>query len=467
MSFFLKSRKRKPGFKAPKTKSGKDAGKNKKSKTSASLEEEVESESDIDSSEFTETRGKLYSSDEDEEETAQEKRVRLAQEYLSKIEAEEADKKADEETLKDAVAHRLQHDISEQAGRLMKQVADMCSCPPEAALRVFRGHKLPLTAIVISPDDKFVFTASKDCSICKWNVETGLKMKTIKGGRKGTEDVHIGHTDHILCLAITSDGKFLAAGDMNCMIKLWNPEDCSFIHKFKGHRGPVTGVAFRKGTHTLFSCSKDRVVKVWSVDDLAYVETLFGHNSPITGIDSLTRDRAITSGGSDKSVHIWKITEDSQLLFHGHGGSIECVSLINESNFITGAEDNSVCLWSVLKKKPLVTVKNAHGLAGHIGDQNWISAVAASQYTDLVASGSKDGYVRIWKCAADFKSLTLLFSVPVKGFVNGLKFSSNGEFLVAAVGQEHRLGRWWNLKDAKNGWVIIPLREKSKVVNGT
>ncbi|KAH9508146.1 pre-rRNA processing protein [Bulinus truncatus] len=453
MSFFLKSRKRKQGLKNQKGNAKKDVSKSK-----ASLNEEVESESDVDSSnEFTESRGKVYSS-EDEEETAHQKKLRLAKQFLSRLQEEEADKKEDADALKDAVASRLQHDISEQAGKLTKKVADLCSCPKEETLRRFRGHKLPLTAIVISPDDKYVFTASKDCNICKWNIETGLKEKTIKGGRKGTEDEHIGHTDHILCLTISSDGKFLAAGDMNHMIKLWNPLDCSFIHKFKGHRGPVTGVAFRKGTHTLFSCSSDKVVKVWSVDDLAYVETLFGHNSPITGIDSLTRDRAITSGGRDKSVHIWKITEDSQLLFHGHDGSIECVSLISESNFFTGADDNSISLWSVLKKKPLTTVRNAHGPNEGVGDENWISSVAALQHSDLVASGSKDGFVRLWRCSADYKCLSSLFNIPVKGFVNSLKFSNNGEFLVAAVGQEHRMGRWWHLRDAKNGWVLIPLK---------
>ncbi|GFO21212.1 ribosomal RNA processing 9, small subunit (ssu) processome component, homolog [Plakobranchus ocellatus] len=461
MSFFIKSRKRKVAA-VSKNAASKPQDQKKKSKSlknSKALSEEIESESDVDSSnEFTESRDKIYSSEE-EEETAQQKKLRLAKHYLSKLEEEEAEKKADEESLKEAVASRLQHDISEQAGKLTKQVADQCSCPKEEDIKIFRGHSLPVTSVVISPDDKFVFTASKDCNICKWDLKTGLKVKTVKGGRKGTEDVHIGHTNHILCMTISSDGKFLAAGDMNNMVKLWNPEDCSFIHKFKGHRGPVTGVSFRKGGHTLYSCSTDRVVKVWNVDELAYVETLFGHNSPITGIDSLARDRAITSGGRDKSVHVWKITEDSQLLFHGHDAAIECVALINEGNFFTGADDSSLSLWSVLKKKPVTTVKAAHNDTGSFaGRENWITAVSALHYTDLVASGSKDGFVRLWKCGPDFKSLKELFKVPVKGFVNSLKFSSSGDFLVAGVGQEHRLGRWWRLKEARNGWCIIPLK---------
>jgi len=454
-----------PFFVNPKTKKRKfqQQGKSSKvKKNTKALSEEVSSDSEVDSNEATESRAKLYSSDEDEEETPQQKRLRLAKEYLSQLEDEETEKADDDRPIKDVVSDRLQHDISEQAGKQIKEIADLCSCPSLEELRIFRGHKLSVTTTIISPDDKYIFTASKDCNICKWDVQTGLKVKTIKGGRKGTEETHIGHTDHILCMSMSSDGKFLAAGDLNNMIKLWNPDDCSFIHKFKGHRGAVTGVSFRSGSHMLYSCSVDKSVKVWSVDDLAYVETLYGHNAPITGISSLARERAVTSGGRDRSIHIWKIPEDSQLLFYGHEGSIECVSLINEGNFFSGADDSSLCVWSVLKKKPLVTKHRAHGLENGLKSENWISAVAAHQYSDLVASGSKDGFVRLWKCSNGFKTLEPLFTVPVKGFVNSLCFSNNGDFLIAGVGQEHRLGRWWSLKDAKNGWVIIPLKTKDQ-----
>jgi len=33
----------------------------------------------------------------------------------------------------------------------------------------------------------------------------------------------------------------------------------------------------------------------------------------------------------------------------------------------------------------------------------------------------------------------------------------SGNFLVAAVGQEHRLGRWWRNKEARNSIQIVSL----------
>uniref|UniRef100_A0AAQ5ZEX7 U3 small nucleolar RNA-interacting protein 2 n=1 Tax=Amphiprion ocellaris TaxID=80972 RepID=A0AAQ5ZEX7_AMPOC len=413
---------------------GDPAGKGKvRAKKPNKYNEEISSESETESPAVPKKR----QSNEEHvyEETPQEKKLRLAKLYLEQLKDEE-EKRAEEDSFEtDLIAGRLQEEVLEQKGKLQRLIAKDLIPPDASEIRVLRGHKLPITCLVIAPDDKCIFSAAKDCSIIKWDVESGKKLHTIPGGRKGTEDRHVGHTAHILCMAISSDGKYL-------------------------------GLSFRKGTHDLYSASHDRSVKVWNVDENAYVETLFGHQDAITGLDSLSRERCVTAGGRDRTVRVWKIAEESQLVFHGHEGSIDCIQLINEEHMITGADDGSVSLWSVNKKKPLSTVKLAHGCHGDAGleQPHWVASVAALQNSDTVASGasgcSHNSQVNVWKCGQNYRGLEPLFSVPVSGFVNSLKFSSSGQFLVAGVGQEHRLGRWWRLKEAKNGIYVIPLKRK-------
>lgn len=69
--------------------------------------------------------------------------------------------------------------------------------------------------------------------------------------------------------------------------------------------------------------------------------------------------------------------------------------------------------------------------------------------------------IRLWKLGENYRDITLIFEVPVRGFVNSLTFTSDGTKLIAAIGQEHRLGRWWRIKDAKNSIIVIPLLKKS------
>ncbi|XP_071960228.1 U3 small nucleolar RNA-interacting protein 2-like isoform X2 [Antedon mediterranea] len=462
MSFFIKE-------------SGKSKTKNRKRtvaeksqvKKKIKRQRNEEIESDSDESENERKVDDHIEASESEEETVQEKRLRLTKLYLSQLEEEEREKNELKEIDEDAVAHRLKDEILEQRGKLQRKVAETLVAPSSDDIRILRGHKLPLTCLVVSSDSQFIYSASKDGAIIKWNFETGKKIKVIAGGRKGTEETHIGHTTHVLALAISTDNKFLASGCKNKVIHIWNPQTMDRIHTFTGHRDSISGLAFRKGTHQLFSASHDRSVKVWNLDEMAYVETLFGHQDSITAIDSLTRDRAITAGSRDNTIRIWKIPEESQLVFKNQSGSIDCVRLINEEHMISGGEDGSVAIWSIMKKKPIVVVPKAHDNAtsseGGLPQENWISSVAALHNSDLVATGSRDSFVRLWLCGAGYRSLTPLFNIPVMGTVNDLQFTSDGRHLVAAVGQEHKWGRWWRLKNAKNSIVIVKLNRKGEM----
>uniref|UniRef100_A0A671SRT1 U3 small nucleolar RNA-interacting protein 2 n=1 Tax=Sinocyclocheilus anshuiensis TaxID=1608454 RepID=A0A671SRT1_9TELE len=434
-----------------------DDGKGRSKKFNKRMDEEISSDSENESADPN--RKQQENEDDEIEETLQEKKLRLAKLYLEQL-REEEDKRAEQESFEaDLIAGRLQEDV---VGPL--QLGFITNISYRDIVRLLRGHKLSVTCLVITPDEKCIFSASKDCSIIKWEVEGGKKVHKIAGGRKGTEARHVGHTAHILCMAISSDGKYLASGDMNKLIMIWDPVTCKHLYKLKGHRDAVSGLAFRRGTHTLYSASHDRSIKVWSVDENAYVETLFGHQDMITGLDSLSRERCVTAGGRDRTVRVWKVAEESQLVFHGHEGSIDCIQLINEEHMVTGGDDGSISVWTVNKKKPVSTVKQAHGSHGNTGLEQpcWVSSVAALHNSDIVASGSHNSAVQLWKCGQGFRGLEPLFSVPMIGFVNSLKFSNSGKFLVAGVGQEHRLGRWWRIKEARNGLYIIPLKRQAQ-----
>lgn len=129
--------------------------------------------------------------------------------------------------------------------------------------------------------------------------------------------------------------------------------------------------------------------------------------------------------------------------------------MLNEEHFVSGSDDGHMSIWHVNKKKPMVTVKNAHA--------GWICSVAAAKNSDLIASGSNDGFVRLWAFNSKNNTLVERSRVAVDGFVNSLEFASSapsedGKMLVVAgVGQEHKLGRWSVAKKARNSVVLIKL----------
>ena len=64
-------------------------------------------------------------------------------------------------------------------------------------------------------------------------------MYTFHGGRKGTEEKHVGHTTDILSLAISSDGKYLVrlAEPINAHRGQKQPDNFDEILKVKAKLG--------------------------------------------------------------------------------------------------------------------------------------------------------------------------------------------------------------------------------------
>ncbi|XP_061377285.1 U3 small nucleolar RNA-interacting protein 2-like [Danaus plexippus] len=446
-SFFLKGKSRK----LHKRKGEKITKKRIKKPNDPNLENGGESsDSDLDLKKFSDVEDS-----ESDHETAEQKKLRIAKTYLEEIEKEEA-KRAELKELDTAIDKRLLKDYLEQKGKLRIEVADNYICPTEDDIRIIRAkeHRLSLTCVCISNDAQFAITGCKSGSIIKWGIKEKRKLGTL------TFKTHSNFLKgSILSAALSSDSKFLATSDSSPDIQIWDPQTLKHIHTFKGHKDSVIGLVFRKSTHTLYSASKDRSVKVWSLDEMAYVETLFGHQSPITSIDALTRERAITSGGRDTSVRIWKIVEESQLIFNGPEGSLDVVKLLDEEHFVSGSDNGSLCLWSALKKKPLCTVPEAHGQENNV--PRWIVSLATLMNSDVFASGSYDNNVRLWKVSNSYRNIVPLFSLSISGFINSMQFTSDGTQLYVAVGQEHKIGRWFKDGSAKNGLVIVNFLLKS------
>ncbi|CAI5712456.1 hypothetical protein KXD40_001672 [Peronospora effusa] len=409
------------------------------------------------SEQMSATSGEESDKEDEQKETPQEKRLRLAKVYLDKITTQESggmdDETADndDDGVAELVGARLQQDALEAMGKLFKKVAaDYVAFEFDTnSTKFLKGHRLPVTSLCLLEDGKTAFSAAKDGSMLRWDLAQQKKTKlTLPKNDVGAEKAKTDKDRCVLALAASSDGKFLASGGRDELVRVWDVEKNELLESFSGHRDAVSSLAFRLRSHSLFSGSFDRSIKHWNLTEMGYIETLFGHQSEVNALDSLYKERVV-SCGRDRSVRVWKIPEETQLVFYGNSGSMDCVKMITDEYYVTGGDDGSLSLWFNGRKKPVCVISNAH-------NGKWISSVAVMPRTDLVASGSSDGQIRLWQADLQGRTLIPVASIPMEGFVNALCFDLKARFLLAGIGQEHRLGRWEKLK-VKNGIAIIAL----------
>ncbi|KAI1131951.1 WD40 repeat-like protein [Nemania abortiva] len=421
-----------------------------------------DSESGLAEDEDVEVSGS-ESDEDDRDETAAQKRLRLATQYLSRVREEvEATGWDAEQIDKDMIAARLEDDVAESKGKVFRHVAseiDLDSRPT-----MFRDNTHTVTSVALcSP---FIYLVTKDSQLIKYRLQpppneqykqtTRKKPKRqapprkrpqrlalVKGRHTKASDRNFkGHVGQILCVAASDDGKYVVTGGDDKRIVVWD-SNLKPLKVFTHHRDTVTGLVFRRNSHQMYSCSKDRTIRVWNCDALAFVESLFGHADSALDVDALALERLVSVGARDRTVRLWKVADETQLVFRASSGtgdkkkqidlgvdpnslaatgSLDRVAYIDESYFITGSDNGCISLWTLSKKKPLDTIVRAHGLEDPLlpseasseehpstkvvppPQPRGITSLRALPYSDLILSGSTDGFIgaytvpiRVWK----------------------------------------------------------------------
>ncbi|CCH61957.1 hypothetical protein TBLA_0F04240 [Henningerozyma blattae CBS 6284] len=207
---------------------------------------------------------------------------------------------------------------------------------------------------------------------------------------------------YIRSVCFSPDGKFLAAGAEDKLIRIWDITTKQIVMILKGHEQDIYSLDYFPSGEKLVSGSGDKTVRIWDLRTGQCSLTLSIEDGVTTVSSSPNNGKFIAAGSLDRSARIWDTETgfllkrlDSQTdLQNGHKDSIYSVSFTKDGKkLVSGSLDRSVKLWN------LDTTNNNSNESCEvtfIGHKDFVLSVTTSQNDEYVLSGSKDRGVLFW-----------------------------------------------------------------------
>ena len=258
---------------------------------------------------------------------------------------------------------------------------------------IFSGHTNDVLSLVFSSNGRSLVSGSDDTTVKLWDMQTGGVIKTFSG-----------HSEIVLSVSISVDSTTIASGSYDNTVRLWDTQtgECHHIIRkqfevFSMKFSPTDPQSF------LFMCNHE--IEQWDTSGHQVGHTLEGTEVDFSpdGTQIVLRWKEVATVQNTNSGAVVTtfpvVPDDLQFCYFSPDGRL-----------IAASAGRVVHVWDITSPKP-------HLIETFIGHTDHITALVFSSPSSLI-SGSADHSVKFWKIGAESTDLVetdseSIFLVPV------------------------------------------------------
>jgi WD40 repeat protein len=248
--------------------------------------------------------------------------------------------------------------------------------------RRLHGHEGTLFGVAFSPDGTTLVSGAGDETVRLWNLQTGVEVRRFTG-HKGIGKYQYGS---VIGVAFTKDGKGVISAS-EARVVLWEPGTGKEIREFRGHQRDVGAIALSPDGKTLAAAGDDGTVRLWEVATGKPVLPFDGHGGHVEALAFGPGGNRLASGGRDL-LCMWDVREGKTTWRAGEGGAmVNSLAWTPDGKRLATAGGPGLRLWEAESGKERARMDGPEDETVH---------VALSPDGEWSVSRHKTGLIRIW-----------------------------------------------------------------------
>lgn len=169
-------------------------------------------------------------------------------------------------------------------------------------IRTFDKHSSQVRNLALSRDDRFIASGEDNGAIYIWDLTRDQLIHSIAGA-------HVRNVTVLHFFRSGAEPRLVSAGAEGTL-RFWDPNSGAALQTIKTDQGPkdhVTCLTFSRDEQRFATGHADGAIRVWRTSDRNLITTILAHRGPIRGLSFSLDGQVLASTGGDGMARLWRL----------------------------------------------------------------------------------------------------------------------------------------------------------------